>query len=127
MRNWRRKISSLARARCKQTMKVFGTSFQGAGAAEEIATLKDASDSVSPAGANITRGAKHEIEKGLGHAMQVLPCIDETEQDEYVGQFFSLWFVALEVLPDDAAQASYELARCTTTLLIRIRQLGEAG
>ena len=35
--------------------------------------------------------------------------------------------MAVKVLPDDAAQASYELARCTTTLLIRVRQLGEAG
>ena len=41
--------------------------------------------------------------------------------------FFSLWSVALEVLPDDAAQASNELARCTTTLLVRGWQLGEGG
>ena len=108
----------------QQTMNVFGTSFQGAGAAEKVATLKAASDSVSAVGAKVTKGVKDEIEKNLGHALEVLyPCTEETPQDECVGQFFSLWSAALEVLPDDAAQASYEL----TTLLIRVRQLGGAG
>ena len=108
----------------QQTMKDFETSFQSAGAAEKIATLEAVSDSASAAGANIT---KDQIEKGLGHAMQDLfPCKEETPQDECMGQFFSLWSVALEVLPPEAAQASCELDRCTTTLLIRVRQLGEA-
>ena len=112
----------------QQTMNVLGTSFQGAGAAEKIAALKTASDSVSAAGAKVTKDGKDEIEKGLGHPLEVLyPCIEETARYECVGQFFSLWSAALEVLPDDAAQASYELARCTTTLLIRVRQLGEGG
>ena len=112
----------------QQAMNVFGTSFQGAGTVEKIATLKAASDSVSAAGAKVTKGVKDEIEKGLGHTLEVLyPCMEETPQGECVGLFFSLWWAALEVLPDDAAQASYELARCTTTLLIRVRQLGEAG
>ena len=112
----------------QQKMKIFGRSFQGAGAAEKIATLKAASDSVSAAGAKVTKGVKDEIEKGLGRALEVpCPCVGETPQDECVGRFFSLWSAALEVLPDDAAQASYELARSTTTLLIRVRQLGEAG
>ena len=37
-------------------MNVFGTSFQGAGAAEEIVTLEAASDSVSAVGAKVARG-----------------------------------------------------------------------
>ena len=95
---------------------------------KKIATLEAASDSVSAAGANITQGAKDQIEKGLGHAMQVLfPCMEDTPQDECVRQFFRLWSLAQEVLQDCAALTSYEVARCTITLLIRVRQLGEAG
>ena len=49
----------------QQTMNVFGTSFQGAGAAEKVDALQGASDYVSAAGAKVTKDAKDEIEKGL--------------------------------------------------------------
>ena len=49
----------------QQTMNVFRTSFHGAGAAEKIAALEAASDSVSSAGAKVTKDGKVEIEKGV--------------------------------------------------------------
>ena len=114
----------------QQTMNVFKTSFQGAGAPEKIAALEAASDSVSAAGAKVTKGVKDEIEKGLGHALEVLyPCTEETPQDQCVGNFFSLWSAALEVLPDDAAQTSYQgsavwRGRCDRRIRCQRRRTG---
>ena len=79
----------------QQTMNVFGTSFQGAGAAEKIATLEAASDSVSAAGAKVSEGV-------INTSAWASSSASGRRHLKYL-------------LPDDAAQASFELARCATT------------
>ena len=47
----------------------------------------------------MTKDGKDEIGEGVGHALEVFYiCIEETPQDECVGQLFSFWSAALGVL-----------------------------
>ena len=94
----------------QQTMNVFRTSFQGAGAAEQIAALEAASDSVSSAGAKMTKDGKDEIEKGV-LAWKRPHKTSAWASSSAFGRRYS----------------KYSQTIPRKTLLIRVRELGEAG